>query len=90
MEKIIKRPKTELGSLEMRHLAYVQMRKMDVVRTEEIAAALNITPKQERELLSRMSRSGVIIRLKRGIYLVPPRLPAGGDWLSVNTTSSQG
>ena len=78
MEKIIKRPKTELGSLEMRLLAYVQMRKMDVVRTEEIAAALKITPKQERELLSRMSRSGVIIRLKRGIYLVPPRLPAGG------------
>ena len=78
MEKIIKRPKTELGSLEMRLLAYVQMRKMDVVRTEEIAAALKITPKQERELLSRMSRSGVIIRLKRGVYLVPPRLPAGG------------
>jgi predicted transcriptional regulator of viral defense system len=78
MEKIIKRPKTKLGSLEMRLLAYVQMRKVDVVRTEEIAAALKITPKQERELLSRMNRSGVIIRLKRGVYLVPFRLPAGG------------
>ena len=78
MGNIIKRPKAELGSLEMRLLAYVQMRKVDVVRTEEIAAALKITPKQERELLSRMSRSGVIIRLKRGVYLVPFRLPAGG------------
>jgi predicted transcriptional regulator of viral defense system len=74
----IKQPKTELGSLEMRLLAYVQMRKMDVVRTKEIAAALKITPKQERELFSRMSRSGVFIRLTRGVYLVPPRFPAGG------------
>lgn len=78
MDNRIKRAKTELGTLEMRFLAYVQMRKMDVVRTGDIAKALNLSSKQERELLSRMSRSGMIIWLKRGAYLVPPRLPAGG------------
>jgi predicted transcriptional regulator of viral defense system len=78
MENRIKKTKTELGSLQMKLLAYVQMRKMDVVRTGDIAAALSITPKQERELFSRMSRSGIIIWLKRGVYLVPPRLPASG------------
>ncbi len=31
-------------------------------------------------MLSRMARSGLIIRLKRGIYLVPPRMPSGGRW----------
>jgi predicted transcriptional regulator of viral defense system len=51
---------------------------MDMVHTGDIAAALKITAKQERELLSRLSRSGMIIRLKRGAYLVPSRIPAGG------------
>ncbi len=78
MNNRIKQPKTELGTLEMRLLAYVQMRKVDMVHTGDIAAALKITAKQERELLSRLSRSGMIIRLKRGAYLVPSRIPAGG------------
>jgi len=82
MDNRIKQAKTELGTLEMRFLAYVQMRKMDVVRTGDIAKALNLSSKQERELLSRLSRSGMIIRLKRGAYLVPPRLPAGGRMVS--------
>ena len=41
------------------------MRKVDMVHTGDIAAALKITAKQERELLNNMSRSGMIIRLKR-------------------------
>ncbi len=76
----IKQAKTELGSLEMQLLAYAQMRKMDIVRTGDISAALQISAKQERELLSRMGRSGLIVWLKRGVYLLPPRLPAGGRW----------
>jgi predicted transcriptional regulator of viral defense system len=79
MHNKLKKPKTGRGSLEMRLLAYVQMRKLEVVRTGDISAALKITPKQERELLSRLNRSGMIVWLKRGAYLVPPRIPAGGQ-----------
>ncbi|MFQ5822142.1 MAG: type IV toxin-antitoxin system AbiEi family antitoxin domain-containing protein [Candidatus Heimdallarchaeota archaeon] len=76
----MKREKTELGLFEMQVLAYVQLRKLDIIRTGDISPVLGITPKQEWELLSRMARSGLIIRLKRGVYLVPPRMPAGGRW----------
>lgn len=76
----MKRGKTELGSLEMQLLAYVQLRKKDMIKTGEMSSFLAISSKQERELLSRMARSGLIIRLKRGVYLVPPRMPSGGRW----------
>jgi predicted transcriptional regulator of viral defense system len=76
----MKREKTTLGPLEMQLLAYTQLEKRDVIRTGELVPVLDISTKQERELLSRLARSGVIIRLKRGAYLVPPRMPAGGRW----------
>ena len=70
----------ELGSLSSRFFAYVQLKKLDIVRTGEIAPILNITGSQERDLLRRLSNSGWILRLKRGVYLVPPRIPAGGKY----------
>jgi len=73
-----KRPK--LGPLEIQLFAYTQLRKQDVIRTGEMGTILGINSKQERELLSRMARSGLIIRLKRGMYLVPSRVPPGGRW----------
>jgi hypothetical protein len=76
----MKPEKTKLGSLEMQLLAYVQLRKKDMIKTGEMSPFLAISSKQERELLSRMARSGLIIRLKRGVYLVPPRMPSGGRW----------
>jgi predicted transcriptional regulator of viral defense system len=76
----MKSEKTALGPLEMQFLAYVQLKKKQAVRTGETGPALGLSAKQERELLSRLSRSGMIIRLKRGAYLVPPRVPAGGRW----------
>lgn len=41
-------------------------------------------------MLSRLERSGLIARVRRGLYLVPPRLPVGGKWspdeaLALNT-----
>jgi predicted transcriptional regulator of viral defense system len=72
--------KTALGPIEVQFFAYVQMRKKVLVRTDELTDVLGINPKQERELLSRMSRAGLIIRLKRGVYLVPPRVPPGGRY----------
>ena len=70
----------ELGNLSSRFFAYVQLRKKDTVRTGELSPILGITESQERDLLRRLSRSGWIVRLKRGIYLVPPRIPAGGKY----------
>ena len=70
----------ELGSLSSRFFAYVQLKKKEIVRTGEIAPILNITGSQERDLFRRLSDSGWILRLKRGVYLVPSRIPAGGKY----------
>jgi predicted transcriptional regulator of viral defense system len=80
MGNIMKLKGPELGSLSSRFFAYVQLKKLSIVRTGEIAPILNITESQERDLVRRLSGSGWILRLKRGVYLVPPRLPAGGKY----------
>ena len=79
-DNIVKQEKTRLGKFEMQLLAYAQLRKKEFISSGEIASALDINAEQEWKLLNRMATSGVIIRLKRGIYLVPSRLPAGGRW----------
>ena len=70
----------ELGNLSSRFFAYVQLKKLDIIRTGEIAPIFQITESQERDLFRRLSGSGWILRLKRGVYLVPSRLPAGGKY----------
>lgn len=70
----------ELGNLSLRFFAYVQLKKKDIVRTGELAPILDITGAQESDLFRRLSNSGWIVRLKRGVYLVPPRIPAGGKY----------
>jgi predicted transcriptional regulator of viral defense system len=70
----------QLGSLSSRFFAYIQLKKLDIVRTGEIAPILNISAPQERDLFRRLSGSGWILRIKRGVYLVPPRIPAGGKY----------
>jgi predicted transcriptional regulator of viral defense system len=73
--------KKKLGDLETQFFAYVQMRRMRTVRTGDLAASLlHMTPDQERKLLSRLSRGGLIARVRQGLYLVPPQLPLGGAW----------
>ena len=69
-----------LGTLETQLLAYAHMRRRSTVRSEEVAATLGITATQTRELLSRLSRRNLITRVRRGLYLVPPRIPPGGRW----------
>ena len=76
----MKQEKTKLGKFEMQLLAYVQLKEKDFITSGEIASALDINPEQEWKLLNRMATSGLIIRLKRGVYLVPSHLPAGGRW----------
>ena len=67
-----------LGSLASRFFAYIQLKEKEIVRTGELFPILGITATQENDLLRRLAGSGWIVRLKRGVYLVPPRLPAGG------------
>jgi predicted transcriptional regulator of viral defense system len=69
-----------LGQLGTSLLAYTQMRNLRTVRTGELTGPLRITAKQERELLSRLARGGIIAQVRRGLYLIPPRLPLGGRW----------
>ena len=69
-----------LGNLSSRFFAYVQLKKLEIVRTGEIASILGITGSQEGDLFRRLSDSGWIVRLKRGVYLVPSRIPAGGKY----------
>jgi predicted transcriptional regulator of viral defense system len=71
----VKREKTKLGKFEMQLLAYAQLRKKEFIFSGEIASALDINAEQEWKLLNRMTTSGLIIRLKRGVYLVPSRMP---------------
>jgi predicted transcriptional regulator of viral defense system len=73
--------KKQLGDLETQFFAYVQMRKLSIVRSGDLTASLlGLTPDQERKLMSRLSRGGLIARVRQGLYLVPPQLPLGGAW----------
>ena len=72
--------KATLGQREIQLLAYCHMRGTETVRTGDLTRPLRITEKQERELLSRMARAGIIAKVRRGLYLIPPRLPLGGAW----------
>jgi predicted transcriptional regulator of viral defense system len=82
--------KRRLGNLERQLFAYAQLRKLGELRTGDLTSPLGITPKQERELYSRLARGGLIAQVRRGLYLIPRELPLGGAWtpdevLALNT-----
>src|SRR3990172_1660345 len=56
------------------------MRKVRALGTGDLTGPLGITPKQERELFTRLAKSGLIAKVRRGLYLVPSRLPLGTKW----------
>src|SRR3990172_2067378 len=70
--------KRALGNLERQLFAYTQMRNLRALRTRDLTGPLGISDKQERELLNRLAKAGMIAQVRRGLYLVPPRLPLGG------------
>ncbi len=70
-------PLNDLGS---RFFAYVQLRRLSTVRTGDVVRDLGLTEVQERNLLSRLARQKLIVRVRRGVYRVPDRLPVGGAW----------
>lgn len=69
-----------LGNLERQLLAYTQLRNLRELRTGDLTQPLQISAKQERELFSRMAKVGMIAQVRRGLYLVPARLPLGSTW----------
>ncbi len=77
----------KLGQLETAALSLAQMRNLRTLQLGQLASALRITAKQERELLSRMSRSSLIAKVRKGLYLFPPRLPLGGIWTPDEATA---
>lgn len=72
--------KRGLGEIERRLFAYAQMRGQTTLRAGELAKPLRLTAPRERNLLSRLATAGWIVRVKRGVYLVPRTLPLGGKW----------
>jgi predicted transcriptional regulator of viral defense system len=79
-----------LGALETQFFAYAQMRRLQAFRLGDLAGPLRLSEVQERRLLSQLAKKGLIVRVIRGLYLVPPRLPLGGVWspddaLAINT-----
>ena len=71
---------TKLGPLETQFFSYVQMRRAQSLRLGELQQALGLSATQEKDLVRRLARRGLIARVRRGLYLVPPTLPAGGKW----------
>ena len=69
-----------IGGLESQALAYSRLRGWKTLRSGDLAERLELSPDQERKLLSRMARAGLIARVWRGLYLVPPTVPLGGKW----------
>jgi len=66
------------------------MRGQTTLRTGELIRPLRLTAPRERNLLSRLAKAGWIVRVRRGLYLVPRTLPLGGKWspgeiLALNT-----
>jgi predicted transcriptional regulator of viral defense system len=77
----------KLGQLETAALALAQMRNLRTMQVGQLSSGLRISAKQERELLSRMSRSGLIAKVRKGLYLFPPKLPLGGIWTPDEATA---
>lgn len=69
-----------LGKQEAALLAYVQMRNLREIRSGDLVGPLKLSVRQEQALLSRMNKRGLIAQIRRGLYLVPGKLPLGGVW----------
>jgi len=60
--------------------AYTQMHDLEIIQLGDLQDDFQISPRQEKELLSYLAKKGSIIRLKRGIYVAPKTIPPGGKW----------
>lgn len=69
-----------LGPLEMRFFAWLQLEQKDQVKTGDFVNVSGISFKQEADLLYKLSSKGLILKLWRGLYLVPERIPISGQY----------
>ncbi|MGE3919951.1 MAG: DUF6088 family protein [Gammaproteobacteria bacterium] len=69
-----------LGPLGSKFFSLMQARHQTLIRQGELQSALGLTPAQEQTLLKRLAGKGFLLRLQRGIYLVPKTLPTRGFW----------
>jgi len=82
--------KQTLGNLERQLFAYAQMRGLRTLRTGDLTKALGFSARQESKLFTRLSKGRMIAQVRRGLYLIPQRLPLGASWapseiLALNT-----
>ena len=78
--KNMKKRKIMLGPLAMQFFAWTQLENKEQVKTGDFAKVKGLSAKQEADLLYKLSSSGIIVKLWRGLYLVPPKIPLGGPW----------
>ena len=71
---------TMLGPMEVQFFAWTQLEKKDQVQTGDLVKAMHLSPKQEADLFYNLSSSGFIVKLWRGFYLVPWKIPSRGLW----------
>lgn len=72
--------KNRMGKLERQLFAAAQARGVEVVRQGDLRDWLRLSPTQESGVFHRLAAAGWIARVRRGLYLVPPKLPLGGKW----------
>jgi predicted transcriptional regulator of viral defense system len=72
--------KLKLGPLEIAVMSWVQFKKKSLVFSDELQKPLGMSRQQITEVLSRLKRNGLILRLSRSVYLFPDKLPPGGKW----------
>ena len=63
--------KNKIGSLELKLISYVQMKKIKTLRTGDIFPILGISPQTEKDIFSNLNKKGIIVRLTKGYYLIP-------------------
>ena len=69
-----------LGPMGVQFFAWTQLENKNQVQTGDLIKSMNLSPTQEANLLYNLSSSGFIIKLWRGFYLVPQKIPAKGVW----------
>ena len=69
-----------LGPMEVQFFAWTQLENKDQVQTGDLVKTMNLSSKQEADLLYNLSSSGFIGKLWRGFYLVPRKIPSRGLW----------
>ena len=78
--KIMTTKNTMLGPMEVQFFAWAQLENKEQVQTGDLVKTMNLSPKQETNLFYNLSSSGFIIKLWRGFYLIPKKIPCKGLW----------